>query len=327
MSVRVRSIVAGLGLVLGSLAADPAAAVVGKTSGYLFGDYYYALSGPKDKQNGFQFRRIYYTYDLKWNDQFSGRFRLEANDAGFGKTDKMNAYVKHAFLKYKMGDHSLSAGLVGTPTWAVSEEAWGYRSIEKTIIDLRKVGVATDAGALLEGALDAGGRIRVQVMVANGTGVTPEVDNDKKLYAQVQLKPAGDLVATVNADWQTQPGGKDQTTLAAFAGMNGKELHGGVEAFLRTNAKAAADGKDVKVKGVSIFGAAKLGEKLSAFGRADLYDPNGDVDKDGETLLIGGVDYQPTDGVHVMPNVLVTAYQDSGKDTEIMPRLTGYFKF
>ena len=30
-------------------------------------------------------------------------------------------------------------GLSGTPTWAVSEEIWGYRSIRKTIMDLNKI--------------------------------------------------------------------------------------------------------------------------------------------------------------------------------------------
>ena len=63
----------------------------GKFSGYMFGDYFYnvmrdssisdipntALSGAKDL-NGFQFRRIYFTYDYKISDKFSTRFRLES---------------------------------------------------------------------------------------------------------------------------------------------------------------------------------------------------------------------------------------------------------
>jgi hypothetical protein len=40
----------------------------GKLKGYMFGDYYYIASGPDKKENGFQFRRVYLTYDMKWND-------------------------------------------------------------------------------------------------------------------------------------------------------------------------------------------------------------------------------------------------------------------
>ncbi len=29
------------------------------------------------------------TYDLEWNDRWSGRVRYEANDSGFGVEDKM----------------------------------------------------------------------------------------------------------------------------------------------------------------------------------------------------------------------------------------------
>ena len=56
--------------------------------GYVFGDYYYVASGADKKQNGFQFRRIYLTFDKKLRYKFTGRFRLEASDAGFGSGKK-----------------------------------------------------------------------------------------------------------------------------------------------------------------------------------------------------------------------------------------------
>ena len=53
-------------------------------------------------------------------------FRLEANDAGVGKTEKMVPFVKHGYLKWKgaLGG-SLYLGLSGTPTWGISESYWG----------------------------------------------------------------------------------------------------------------------------------------------------------------------------------------------------------
>ena len=102
--------------------------------GLTFFDYYYIASGPDKKENGFRFRRVYLTYDLKWNDDYSGRVRLEAKDAGFGNTSKMKPFVKHAYLRYKKNSRAVYFGLFGTPTWNVSEQIWGYRPISKTIM-------------------------------------------------------------------------------------------------------------------------------------------------------------------------------------------------
>ena len=64
----------------------------GKISGVFYGDYFYnvardttfnrinlpnaALTGPKDLQ-GFIIRRMYFTYDYDFAEQFAVRFRLE----------------------------------------------------------------------------------------------------------------------------------------------------------------------------------------------------------------------------------------------------------
>ncbi len=78
----------GIILCVLALLASPMVGAVegaeGKLKGYMFGDYYYVASGADEKENGFRFRRIYLTYGLKWDDQFSGRLRLETKDAGFG---------------------------------------------------------------------------------------------------------------------------------------------------------------------------------------------------------------------------------------------------
>ena len=72
----------------------------------------------------------------------SMRYPLEANDSGFGGGSKMNPFVKHAYLKWKdgVGSGDLYLGLSGTPTWAVAEGLWGYRAVEKTVLDLNKIG-------------------------------------------------------------------------------------------------------------------------------------------------------------------------------------------
>lgn len=320
--MKVKAIILGLAL-LGSLTSE-ALAAEGKISGYMFGDYYYNVSGPAEKQNGFQFRRIYFTYDLKWSDKVSGRFRLEANDAGFGKKERMSPYVKESSVTWKQDKGTLSAGLVPTLTWALQEKVWGYRPIEKTILDLRGKGSAVDLGMVWMRKL--GDASSFSLMVSNGNGTSAETDNDKKVAVQ-GLTKVGGMDAKIYADLQTQKGGADQTTLAGFVGKSGEGFHGGVEAFYRIDKKAAAAGEDRKGFGVSLFGAKPIGEGKKVFARADLYEPDGDGDDDQEALLIGGLDWALAKDLHLMPNVLVTLYQDSSKDAQIVPRLTGFFEF
>ncbi len=198
----------------------------GKLKGQMFADYYYMASGAKEKQNGFQFRRVYLTYDLKWDDYFSGGLRLEAKDAGFGKTDKMEPTVKHAYLRYRKDGRAVIFGLSGTPTWNVSDRVWGYRSIHKTIMDLHKLGSSADLGVAFNGKLDEGGKVNAQVMLGNGSGQSPEVDNQKKLYGLLHLKPGGTLEVTGYVDWEGKPGGQDRMTFAGFVGTSGKGFHG-----------------------------------------------------------------------------------------------------
>jgi hypothetical protein len=316
-----KAIILGLAL-MGGLASQGLAAE-GKISGYMFGDYYYHVSGPAEKQNGFQFRRVYFTHDAKWSDKVSGRFRLEANDAGFGKKERMVPYVKESSLTWKQDQGSLSAGLVPTLTWALQEKVWGYRSIEKTIMDLRGKGSASDLGVAWMRKL--GSSSSLSLMLSNGNGTSAETDNDKKLAVQALTKLGG-LDAKLYADMQPQKGGADQTTLAGFVGKGGEGFHGGVEGFYRIDKKAAA-GEDMKGFGVSLFGAKPVGEGKKIFARADLYEPNADAEDDQETLLIGGLDWALAKDLHLMPNLLVTLYQDSGKDTQLTPRITGFFEF
>ena len=313
-------------LVLGLGAMETAQAAEGKLKGYMFGDYYYIVSGMDEKQNAFQFRRIYFTYDQKWDDRFSGRLRTEANDAGFGEGGKMVPAVKDAYLKYKRGNHAISAGIVGTPTWNGSEKAWGYRSVEKTIMDLNKIGSSRDEGILLKSNLDGDGRFGLQVMVANGNSNKSEVDNHKKYYGLLSFAPSDGVVATAYADLQTRPGDRDKNTLGLFVGKQGKDLHGGIEAYLQTTG-AGSGGDDVTGQGVSVFAAKRVGEKTKVFARADVVDPNTDVDDDGHNVLIVGIDTEPTKGIHIMPNIWIKSYQASGVDATVMPRITAFFKF
>ncbi len=304
----------------------PAEGAEGKITGVAFGDYYFVTTGANKNENGFKFRRIYLTYDLKWNDRWSGRVRYEANDSGFGAEDKMRPFVKHGYLRYRSNGRTVYMGLFGTPTWNVSERIWGYRSIGKTIMDLHKIGSSADLGVGFNGMLDGEGRVNAQLMFGNGNGQRPEADNGKKVYSLLHVKPAGAIEATVYLDWEGKPEGRNRVTFAGMLGTSGENFRGGIEAFVRKNKKGEADG-DAQVLGMSASGTATVRPRVKAFARLDYYDPGQSTVRDEEYMIIGGIDVTPAGNIHIMPNVMATIYASSNADTEVVPRMTVHFKF
>jgi len=316
-----------VGFALSAIFASAVLAGEGKIKGYMFGDYYYVASADEgegkysEKQNAFQLRRIYFTYEKEIAEGFSTRYRLEAKDAGFGKGSKMVPFVKHAYLKWgkAVAGSDLYLGLSGTPTWAFAEKVWGYRSIEKTVMDLNKIGSSADIGVALKGKL---GKLAYHIMVGNGPGQSSEDDNGKKLYTAVGLKATDDLQVEGYADYNMLPGDQNELTVKGSAGLQKKKLSAGLEAFMRVNQKAA-EGEDVTVTGFSAFGSLGLGEQLKGFGRVDMV--SNDATDATDLLLIAGVDHMPTQNVHLMPNIYID--MPDGPDPNVQGRLTVYYKF
>ncbi len=299
--------------------ARPSEAADTAFKGVMTADYYYIASGSQKKENGFRFRRIYLTHDLKWNDAFSGRVRLEAVDAGFGSGKKMEPFVKHAYLRVTKDRHAIYMGLSGTPTWNVSESVWGYRAIERTIMDLNKIASSADMGLAYRARLDDNGEVNAQMMLGNGSGTRSEADKHKKIYGLLHFKP-GMLTATAYADWEKRAGNRDRTTLAGFAGLIHEKFHGGLEGFVQWRG-------NVQARGISLFGAGRIGDKTKAFARGDFFDPDDASARDREYFFVGGLDFEPAKDIHIMPNVMGTAFQALDVDAEVIPRLTLYVKF
>lgn len=156
----------------------------GKISGYMFGDYYYVVANHNEEledNNGFWFRRIYLTYDHGLSEDFAVRFRIEMNSAGdFSSQSKLTPVVKDAYLKWKHARHRILVGISSTPTWAVVEKVWGYRSVEKTPLDLQRFGSSRDFGLAIKGSLDQQQRWNYHFMFANGSSNGSENNKGKK---------------------------------------------------------------------------------------------------------------------------------------------------
>jgi hypothetical protein len=334
----------------------------GKIHGYMFGDYYYNLDrdnnsssisytaekGEKDL-NAFQFRRIYFEYDYNISSTFSSRFRLEANQKENTSGGKIGLFVKDAYLKWKniVDGSDLIVGFSPTPTFGVSESYWGYRSLSKTIMDLRKIASSRDFGVAAKGKINNSGSIKYWVMAANGEGNKPEDDKQKSVYGHVAIQPVKDFTITFYGDYRgeediTDPNSAKSLsnnvfTTALFAGYKkAGEYSLGIEGFYQSqqNELSGTNGLEIESSmGISFFGSADLSEKFSIVGRYDYFDPisNSGYEGDVRNYFLAALNYKADPKVWIMPNIVMETYENLPDGTEfdsaITGRVTFFYKF
>ena len=322
-------------------------AAKGKFSGEMYFDYFYNIeqmdSSKKDLQ-GFQLRRVYFTYDYAIARNFDTRLRLEVDQNTLTSNNKIGEFVKEAFLQWKniFPGSDLITGLSATPTWFVSEDAWGYRSLEKTIMDFHGISVRTDLGVDLKGKITHDGVVNYFLKIGNNSGQSPETDKFKRYYGMLHFKFTPSVQATAYADFDAE-----DKTLDAYDGLS-KNNHRilfagfinyheeanyslGLEGFYRImqnnyQPSAAYPLQNQNVYGVSAFGWVSAGDNVRLIGRFDVYDPNTSADKDGSSYFLTAVDYMPVKEVHVMPNFYVQSFQ-ADVASDVVARMTFYYTF
>ena len=315
----------------------------GKFSGYMFGDYYYFIDNHKPDlkdQRGIWFRRIYFTYDYKINRSFSTRLRLEmSNEFNFEETKTMVPFVKDAWLKYKFSKQAFILGISPTPTFQILEKFWGYRSVEKTPLDLQKMASSRDFGLALKGQLDKSGKFKYHLMFSNGSSNKQEIDKGKSGLLSLAYFPTKEFVVEVYGDYADHDGNTDWYTLQAFLGYNSKTIRSGLMYADQTRQQGSDE--DLKMRVASFFLVGAISEQVSLLARIDRnFDPNpkGEkisyvpFDKNSEsTFFIIGGDWHPVKGVSFIPNVELVKYDENDNGltptTDVIARVTFFWKF
>jgi hypothetical protein len=308
-----------------------------------FGDYYWIAANHDaeiEGNNGFWFRRIYFTYDHQLSTSFSGRLRLEMNSEGdFETSSELAPTLKDAWLQWSNENHAIKAGISSTPTWGLVEDVWGYRSVEKSPLDLYDFGSSRDFGLSFKGNLDAGDRLNYHFMFANGNSNSTELNKGKKFSLALSYNLTNHLVLQGYGDWNDNPGNSDVYTAQGFLGYESDTFNAGaLYAYqLRNNATVSGD---LNLDLVSLFANTRLSEKVKIFARADhLFDrnptgPGNDYipfsDQVESTFMTAGVDVALDKKVHLMPNVEAIVYGENETgvrpDSDLIPRLTFFFK-
>lgn len=291
----------------------------GRLWGYIFGDFYYKshadslnrgggnqYSGIPQGRNAFQFRRIYLGYDFNYNKTFSSELLLAAEDNfpaynAPGQTapngdllsnNKETFFIKLANIRWRniWDGTDLVVGEQFTPSFAMlTEKVWNYRSVERTISDIRRT-PSYDFGAGLQGNY-ANSAFGYDLLVANGSSDKPASTSFKWFYGDVWANLLDKkLVLDFYADYQRlnwEPGWHhDRQMLKGFIAYNTQPITVGVEAFTNnmpgdTKATKIAGGTDTiatKAQGIAFFVHGDIvPNKLRFFARVDMYNPNKNV--------------------------------------------------
>lgn len=307
-------------------------------SGLAFGDIYLMAQNadPTLKgANGIWLRRFYLTFDSKLARDFQFRVRFEGNSSGDFKTaGKVTPFVKDLYLRYTTGDQQLYLGIISSPTWELVEGHWGYRDVEKTPLDLQRLGSSRDFGLSAKGRFDGAGKVRYHVALGNGDDVNNDINEGKKAMGALSVYPTKGLVLEVYADFDDRPGDTDRNNLQAFAGYSGS--WGRVGGLVARQHREVTNAPALDLEIYSGYLVITASETVSLLGRFDhMADPNPDGMKipyltfnptAKANLLMAGIDIALDKRVHLIPNFQYVFYDAVGTaaapKNELMLRMT-----
>jgi hypothetical protein len=313
-----------------------------KVSGYMFGDAYGVIDHhdpvAENVDGGFWLRRAYLGFDYTFNSNFSSRLRFEMNSPGdFRSSGSMTPFVKDAYLQYKTGDMAWVAGISPPPTFEVIESHWGYRSVEKTPVDLQRLQGSRDFGLALKGTA-AAGKFKYHAMLANGGNTPQETNGGKAAYLSLGYYPNSNIFFEIYGDTEDRSADEERTTYQGFVGFKGDWGRAGAQYTKQTRTQPGK--ADVDIALASGFAVFELNPRLNVLARYDrTMDPNPGasgiaylpmVNNAESDLAIVGLDWTIAPKINLIPNIEHVTYKavsgaDPGDDT--IARVTLYFQF
>lgn len=369
--------------------ADSSFKPSGNLWGYAFGDYYYKThsdplnrggsnqyTGIEKGRNAFQIRRIYLGYNYNISSKFAAELLLAAEDniaTSTGTTSgdllsnsKLAFYIKLANVRWKniWRGTDFVIGQVATPAFPLlTESIWGYRSVERTVADIRRT-PSYDLGASLQGKFDAEGNYGYNLMIGNGSGARPENDKFKRFYGDVYAKLLNKkLIVDLYADYErlhrTASWHHSRNMVKGFVAYTLPSFTVGLEAFISHGQQdviginsLARDTISANAKAISAYVKGRIvRDRLGFFIRVDDYNPDvnynnslyssykgltGNYEPNNKELFFtAGLDFTPVKNVHFIPNVWYNRYtsNQSGltgsayRDHDLVYRLTFYYVY
>ena len=207
--------------------------------------------------------------------------------------------------------------MIGTNSYGVQEKNWGYRFIEKSVVDKYGMTNTADFGI---GYSKTFGNVKTSMQLLNGEGYKYGDSDGKQslylsvLYGESRLDKNDGMNLGLVINNNPQSDGTDSNLVGLFGGWASNGLRLGLE-YNQFEVEAT----DITEEATSIYANYDLNEDWDVFVRHDLNDLNVDDDVDAADLTIVGGVWNVTKGLMVAPNV----YLD---DTNTY-RLTCMFKY
>jgi hypothetical protein len=325
--------------------ADGSAEAV-QISGFLISDFYYindAEAGvysnykPKmmrqvytNKRSGFQFRRIYLTFDKKMDDVFSTRIRLEMSNTDYNYS-QMTASVKDAYLKWKINsNHDAYFGISGAPAFGAIEKFWGFRHLDKTASDYFGIRSSRDFGVSFKGRVYGG--LNYHFFAGNGESNASERSGriDKLYSLSLSQDFSNYFFYQFYTDYRLSKDGKDdEFTGQVFAGYKNENFRIGFQYTYQENKLMKSEKKgDLQLYSVPVI--YKYIDKVSFIFRYSYYIAEEEQNYQ-QQAFIGGMEYKIRDNILLLPNIIYNDYNfenanNLGKDVITRLTLSYYFK-
>lgn len=321
-----------------------------------------AYFGAESKLSDYTSLRI--TFDIRPERFSTSATKVVDSNGDTVSIPAMNAYsgypiiLKYAYADWKVKPIAqylkIRLGLQPTACLDYMNNTWLRRYIAKNVTDENSWLSTSDLGASIISSLGPQGKLgEVGVSLLNGTKYSDFVDKNKQkdlnLYAKIvplynngdfdqltlfaqfysgtQNKTIADPVKA--ADWKKQ-----------IMSIGGKLAYQKwVDICIDANFQTLGQGAGIdnmKQRALSFWGDLYLNgvlpsnsifKTLVLFGRYDSYDPNTNVQKDGSSLLIAGLECSPIKGVRGAAGFKQISYQLDGKDPLKYMFVNTEFKF
>ena len=262
----------------------------------VFANYHLYL-GSGDVNSAFEVERAYIGYKAQIHPDFTIKINLDIgspDDVSEYSRIRRYAYFKNAALTYHKKWFSSSFGLIDMTHFALQEEFWDHRYIEKSFSDRFRFGPSADLGWNV--VIQPVEVISVDLCVSNGEGYNNlQRDNTLKLGMGTILRPLEGLSIRLYGDIMEKT--VIQATLASFVGYQFRDLFKiGAEYNYRLNDSYR---ENYNRYGYSLYASFFLPMNFELFGRYDWIvsnipeedDSPWSLAEDGSSV-IAGVQYE-----------------------------------
>ncbi len=284
----------------------------GKISSKVYFNYSY--NQDSKPTNSFEINRVYLTYANNISKTISFKVTTDVGRFNTGKDDRLSLYLKNALVAWKTAYGKFIFGLQGMNMFNVEEHNWGYRFVEKTPMDLNHFSSSADLGLGYYNQFAK--KFNISALVTNGSGYKKIEKNDYKkfsfqaYYGEGKIAKGGyNVGASLSLESFDYSAGTDtltqtKTVFGGFAAYSTGALRFGAEYDF-----ANKGGAEITETIISAFANYKFSKAAEIFGRFDIFDPNTNIDNDGYSYFIGGINIIPAKGFSIAPNVKIKTPQ------------------